>query len=128
MLLTLIDPLFATSSHCNLRRLPIFTRHIKPFRFQRFKRLLDQIISVSAVLRVFTERLNGNQQLNSLPPQIFIHCADAVQRRPNQLVDFIHLPLLMAFAEGGVKLAQDTDTVIGMIAAVDPAAQRRLYQ
>src|SRR6266852_1685154 len=52
-----------------------------------------------------------------------IHDPDAELVRPDQRVDLVHLPGLMAARQRGAVLQDDADAVSPVVTAIDPAAE-----
>ena len=76
------------------------------------------------IARVSRDNSLAGRNVDGLIPQGLIHYADAVRRWPNETVDLIHLPGLVAAPKGRTGFQNDVRTFLRIVPAVDPASER----
>src|SRR4051794_15949785 len=95
---------------------------------ERIERLLGEIVPERSSGRVLLQYavLLGNR--DRLIPELLVGDPDPGRRRPDQGVDLIHLPGLVALAEGGAAGEDLVHALAGVVAAEDPALEGGLQE
>src|SRR5215217_5218841 len=91
-------------------------------------RILGDVRSVRIIAGRLLDHLAVERDLLRDLPRLRLHDPDALGRRPDQRVDLVQLPALMALAECRAVVEHNPQTVLRVVAAVEPAPEAGLQE
>src|SRR5215211_8808799 len=123
-----ISPLLAALLQDDNRLLPLLPVHVDALLPERCHGLLREVRSVGGHRRRLLDHLELRCDLVRPLPFGRIHHADAELVWPDERVDLVHLPCLVAARQRRALLQDDVDALLEVIAAVRPPAERSLQE
>src|SRR2546430_10018901 len=117
--------LLPARGHVDLRLLPATARDVDTLAPKRRIRSLRQIGSICLVSRKLLQLPVGLDDLRRSGVIRRVHDPDPELARPDECVDLVHLPRLLAAWQRRAVLQDGVHAVTPVIATVDPALERR---
>src|SRR6266511_3570374 len=95
-----LPPLLTALGHLDDCLLPLLAVDVDALALQLCDRCLGEVVTVGAVARGLLDRAELLGDLRGAGVRRLVHDPDAELVRPDERVDLVHLPLLMAAEQG----------------------------
>src|SRR5919204_6572303 len=119
-----LPPLLASRSDLDGRLLPVLAVDVDALALQLRDCSLGEVVAVRARRRLL-DHLELLGDLGGAVERGLVHDPDALAVRPDERVDLVHLPRLVALEQRRALLEDDVHAVLRVVSAVDPALERR---
>src|SRR5438067_917679 len=119
-----LPPLLAARRHPDGRLLPVLAVDVDALVLQLCDGRLREVVAIRARRRLL-DHLELLRDLRGPVERALVHDPDAELVRPDERVDLVHLPRLVALEQRRALLEHDVHAVLRVIPAIDPALERR---
>src|SRR4051812_35128442 len=119
-----LPPLLAARRHLDDGLLPALAVDVDALALQLGDGRLREIIAIGARRRLL-DHLELLRDRGRAIERGLVHDPDALRVRPDERVDLVHLPRLMALEQSRALREHGVHAVLRVVAAPDPAVERR---